>query len=219
MKKKILYGLVALIILAGIIMYFVHGFNIGNVYGANTKLGLYIEKGINLDEIKTIANESFNGKDAIYQDVEYFGEMVLITLPPVSDEEINTFLSKINEKYSLEYTKDDLGLITMPAMSFFEVVQPYIVPILVTIAISIVYFAIRYNLLGIVKMIIKPICAILAVELIILSIYLIANITIDMSIVPVMLIGFGIAYIFTATDNNKLLEIRKREIAEQENTK
>ena len=33
MKKKILYGIMAVVILIGIIMFFVHGFNIGNVYG------------------------------------------------------------------------------------------------------------------------------------------------------------------------------------------
>lgn len=219
MNKKILYGLVSIIVLAGIIMYFVQGFNVGTVYGANTKLGLYIENGINLDEIKTIANESFAGKDARYQNVEYFGEMVLITLPQVSDEEINTFITKINEKYSLEYKTEDIGLISMPAMSFGEIVQPYLVPVLVTIAISVIYFAIRYKLLGFGKMMAKTLIVILSVEAVILSIYLIANIVIDMSIVPVMLVGLGIAYIYTATDNNKLLEVRKREIAEQENNK
>lgn len=219
MKKKILYGLIALIILLGIIMYFVHGFNIGNMYGANTKLGLYIETGINLDEVKTIVNESFNGKEAIYQDVEYFGEMLLITLPTVTDEEVDNFLSKINEKYSLDYTKDDLDIMAMPSMSFYEIVKPYLLPLLLSVGIAIVYLAIRYHSLGIGRMIVKPIIAIVLVELIIMSAYLIANIPIDISIVPASLIGLGIAFIYVATDNNKLLEIREKEIEEEENKK
>ena len=33
MKNKILYGIIAIILIAGIAAFFIHGFNIGNVYG------------------------------------------------------------------------------------------------------------------------------------------------------------------------------------------
>ena len=219
MKNKIIYGLIALVIVLGIIMFFVHGFNVGNIYGANTKLDLYIEKGINLDEVQTIVNESFNGKEAIYQDVEYFGEMVLITLPPVTDEEVENFITKVNEKYELEYTKDDLDIITMPSMSFSEIIKSYIIPVLITIVLTIIYIVIRYRKLGVAKMAVKPIVAILVAELIILSVYLITNLPIDISIVPATLLAFGIALIYTTIDNNKLLERKMKELAEQEENK
>lgn len=219
MKKKILYGLIALVILLGIIMYFVHGFNIGNVYGANTKIGLYMETGINLDEVKNIVNESFEEKNAVYQDVEYFGEMVLITLPTVEDEEIDTFVNKINEKYSLEYTKDDLDIMDMPSMDLYEIIKPYILPVLISVGIVVAYLAIRYHVLGIGKMIAKSLIAIVIVELLIISAYLIANIPIDISVVPVSLIGLGISLTYVTNDNNRLLEIKEREIEEEEENK
>lgn len=179
-------------------------------------MGLYIETGVNKDEVSEIIKESFNGKEAVIQDVEYFGEMVLITLPTVSDEEINTFLTKINEKYSLGYEKDDLDIINMPGLTFMEVIDPYILPLALSIAISIVYIAIRYYSLGIIKMIGKSILAIILVQAIIISAYLIMNLPIDVSIVPVVLIGLGIALLYTTSDNNRLLEIKKEKEEEEE---
>lgn len=206
MKKKILYGIIAIIILLGIIMYFVHGFNVGSKFGEYTKLGLFIESGINLDEIKPIVSESFNGKDAVYQDVEYFGEMVLITLPTVSNEEIDSFVAKINEKYSLEYTAEDLNVLTMPGLSFYEIIKPYIVPVLILLAISLLYFAIRYKALGITKMLIKPLIVIVVLGAVVISIYLIGKFPLDVSIAPISLIALCIAFIYTAIDNNCELE-------------
>jgi len=216
MKNKIIYGLAALVIALGLIMYFVQGINLGNIYGENTKIGLYIEKGINLDEVKTIVNESFAGKEAIYQDVEYFGEMVLITLPPVSDEEIDSFIAKVNEKYELEYDREDLDITTMPSVSFAEVVKPYVLPVLLTLGLSIVYLAIRYRKLGVAKVIVALIGTVIVVEAIIVSVYIIAGLPIDISIIPVSLFGLGMALIYKTVENSKMLEIKQKELAEQE---
>lgn len=217
MKKKILYGIMAVVILIGIIMFFVHGFNIGNVYGDYTKLGFYNENGVKQEELSELVKECFPDKEAVYQDVEYFGEMVLITLPTVSDDEINNFVSKINEKYSLEYTKDDLDVITMPSANFNEIIKPYILPVALSIAISLVYIGIRYHSLGIIKQVGKTILAILVVEALILCIYLIFNLPIDLSIVPTTLIGLGIALLYTTSTNNELLEQKKAKEEEEEN--
>lgn len=216
MKKKILYGIIAIIILAGIIMFCIHGFNIGNIYGSYTKIGLYMENGVNKDEITQIVQESFNGKEAIMQDIEYFGEMVLITLPTVSDEEIDNFIAKVNEKYSLDYGIDDLDILNMPGLTFAEVINPYILPVALSVLISIVYIAIRYHSLGIMKMIGKSIISIIIVQAIVLSLYLILNLPIDLSIVPVTLVGLGISLLYTTSDNNKLLEIQQAQKEEEE---
>lgn len=216
MRNKIIYGLAALVIVLGLIMYFVQGINLGNIYGENTKMSLYLEKGINLDEVKTMVNESFTEKEAIYQDVEYFGEMVLITLPTVSDEEIDNFIAKINEKYELEYDKEDLDITTMPSVNFVEVVKPYVLPVLLTLGLSIVYLAIRYRKLGAAKVIVALIGTVIVIEAIIVSVYIITGLPIDISIIPVSLFGLGMALIYKTVENSKLLEIKHKELAEQE---
>ena len=144
---------------------------------------------------------------------------MLITLPTVTDEEVDSFLAKVNEKYELEYTKEDLDIITMPSMNFNEIIKPYLTPVLLTIVLSIIYIAVRYRKLGVAKIIAKPIIAIVVTELLILSAYLIVNLPIDVSIIPVTLIGLGIAFIYTVIDNNRLLEKRMKELAEQEENK
>lgn len=214
MKNKILYGIIAIILIAGIATFFIHGFNIGNVYGSYTKIGLYIETGVNKEEVRQIVNESFENSEYQMQDVEYFGEMVLITLPQVSDEQIDTFLAKINEKYSLEYTKEDLDIFNMPALTFYEVAEPYIWPVTISIVLGIAYMAIRYYSLGVIKVIGKTILSILIIQALAVSLYLIFNLPIDLSIVPTVLFGLGIALLYTANKNNQLLDIKKEESEE-----
>ncbi|MBQ9298480.1 MAG: hypothetical protein IJ223_05600 [Clostridia bacterium] len=216
MKKKLLYGIVAIIVLAGIIMFAIQGFNIGNKYGSYTKLHFYVEDGtVNKDEISQIVSESFNGKEAIIQNVEYFGEMVLITLPSVADEEVDTFLGKINEKYSLDYTKDDLEIINMPSLTLKEVVSPYIFPVCLTVLLALIYMVVRYRNLGFWKVLLKTILAIVVIQALIFSIYLIFNLPLDLSIIPVALTGLGIAIIYEAYTNNKNWEQKKKEEEEE----
>lgn len=211
MSKKILYGIIAIIIVAGIVMFFVNGFNVGNVYGSYTKIGFYNENGVNRDEVAQIVSEVFEGKEATLQDVEYFGEMVLITLPTVTDEQIDNFVAKINEKYELEYDRDDLDILTMPGLTFKEVVSPYVLPLAISIVVSAVYIGIRYRLLGMWKMIGKTILAVILVQAVLVSIYLILNLPLDISIVPAVLIALGIAFLYVTNDNNHLLETKKAE--------
>ena len=211
MKNKILYGIIAIILIAGIVTFFIHGFNIGNVYGSYTKIGLYIETGVNKDEVTQIVNETFENSEALIQDVEYFGEMVLITMPQATSEQIDNFLAKINEKYSLEYKAEDLDIFNMPALTFYEVAEPYIWPVALSVVIGIAFMAIRYSSLGVIKVIGKSILSIIVLQAVIVSLYLIFNLPIDLSIVPTTLFGLGIALLYTANKNNELLEIKKAE--------
>lgn len=211
MKNKILNGIIAIILIAGIVTFFIHGFNIGNVYGSYTKIGLYIETGVNKDEVTQIVNETFENSEALIQDVEYFGEMVLITMPQVTSEQIDNFLAKINEKYSLEYTAEDLDIFNMPALTFYEVAEPYIWPVALSVVLGIAFMAIRYSSLGVIKVIGKTILSIIVLQAVIVSLYLIFNLPIDLSIVPTTLFGLGIALLYTANKNNELLEIKKAE--------
>lgn len=214
MSKKILYGIIAIIIVTGIVMFFVNGFNIGNVYGSYTKIGFYNENGVNKDEITQIVNETFEGKEATLQDVEYFGEMVLITLPTVADEQIDSFIAKVNEKYTLEYDRDDLDILSMPGLTFTEVASPYVLPLAISVVVSALYIGIRYRSLGMWKMIGKTILAVIVVQAVLVSLYLILNLPIDISIVPAVLIALGIAFLYVTNDNNHLLEAKKLEAEE-----
>ena len=149
------------------------------------------------------------------QDVEYFGEMVLITLSSPTDEQIDNFLAKVNEKYSLDYDRDDLNIVSMPAVTVQEVINPYILPIVLSVIIAIVYIAIRYHSLGIMKMIGKTLLAIILVQAILVSLYLILNLPIDVSIVPAVLIGLGISFLYVTNENNQLLEVKQQEKEEE----
>ena len=137
--------------------------------------------------------------------------MVLITLPAVSSEEIDNFVTKINEKYSLEYTTDDLNVLSMPGQGLFEILKPYIIPLLILLAISVVYFAVRYRKLGFTKMLIKPLIVVVVCIAFVVSIYLIGNFPLDKGAISISLIALAAGLIYTTIDNNCELEKLQKE--------
>ena len=68
--KKIIAVIIILIILAGIIMLAIEGFNKGTTYQKATKIECYIAKGYDKADIKQIATEVFSDKNIQIQDVE-----------------------------------------------------------------------------------------------------------------------------------------------------
>lgn len=208
MKKKILIGILSLIIILGIVLFFVHGFNVGTIYGSYTKIGVYNQTGLNKAEMTDISKEIFENKKVVVQNVEYFEQMVLITISgEVEDSDIEELATKVNEKYSIEITKDDLNIVSMPGMSVYEIIKPYVLLICIAIVIMLIYIVIRYHSLGLLKMLGISLLFILVTELVIMSIYLIFNIMIDKSIIPVMLLGLGLGMIFNIHLNDKKMEI------------
>ena len=139
---------------------------------------------------------------------------MLITLSTVTDEQIDSFLVKVNEKYSLEYTRDDLDIVNMPAVTLQEVAKPYVLPISISIVVSTIYIAIRYYSLGVLKMVGKTLLTVILVQAVLVSLYLILNLPVDISIVPAVLIALGIAFLYVTNDNNQLLEAKR--VEEQE---
>ena len=96
-NKKILPILVLLIIIVGVIVLAIKGMNYGLIYGNNTTIKMNLGKQV---EVEDIAKEIFE-KEYNVKLVNNHKENVLITAKSVSEEQISTLISKINEKYEL----------------------------------------------------------------------------------------------------------------------
>lgn len=142
-NKKILIILLILIIIAGIIVISIVGFKKSPEYMAGTKIEVYIPKGYEKQDILDIANESFGGKEITIYDVEKLGQVACIKVKEYTQEELDTYKTKISEKYLINTEKLEVHEILVPATKISSLVKPYMTPTIIVTALALVYLLIR----------------------------------------------------------------------------
>ena len=191
--KKIIYAILVCIIIAGIVVIATIGLNADLIYRKNVEIDVYIGKVIDEKDIQTIVDEVFPGERNIVQEIELFEDMVSITIPDTrTEEELNSKVeelnTKINEKYEIENTTDDIQITHNSKIRLSSVVMPYLVVLGISIVIVLVYVALRYKKLGVAKTLINYVLAIVGSELVLLSIIAITRFPVNRIIVPAGLV-------------------------------
>lgn len=141
-KKRIFLIIIILIILSGIITLCVAGFEKSTAYEAGTRIEVYIPKGYEKQDIINIAKESFS-KKVSFDEIDKLNQVAAIKLHDYTKEELETFETKISEKYNIE--KDDLQLqeIKLPTTRISTAITPYIFPIVLVTVLSLIYMLFR----------------------------------------------------------------------------
>lgn len=214
--KKIVYVILACVIIAGVIITLTMGLKADIIYSKNAEIDVYVGKVVNIEEIKQIAKEVFPNEKIIVNQIELFGDMVSITIPEKSDEELKEQIeqlnTKINEKYGTENKAEDITIIHNPKTKLSSIIKPYIMPIAISIVIILVYVAIRYRKLGILKTIFSYILCIGAIEAIFFAILAITRFPINRFVVPVGLLLYVITITVLGLKNErKLIKISEKE--------
>lgn len=209
--KKIVYIILICIIIAGIIIIPTIGLNADLIYSKNVEIDVYLGKTFNMNDMENLVNEVFPDEKNIIQQIEVFGDMVAITIPDTRTEEeldrkVEELTAKINEKYELEITSDDVQITHNPKVRLSSVVIPYALWIGISAALILVYVAIRYRKLGVVKTLLTYIISIVAVELLLLSIIAITRYPVNRIIVPLGLAAFVIVVTVLGIKNEAGLE-------------
>lgn len=214
--KKVVYIILACIIIIGTVITTTMGLKADLIYSKNAEIDIYIGKQVNKEEINDIVKEVFSEKKVIVQQIELFEDMVSITIPEKSDEELKTQIeqlnTKINEKYGTENKAEDIKVIHNSKIKLSSIIKPYIVPIAISALVILVYVIVRYRKLGILKTIVSYILTVGAVEAVFLSIIAITRFPINRLVIPIGLL----LYITTITilgflNENKLLKIIEAE--------
>lgn len=142
-NKKLLAIIIGLILIAGIVMLIIQGFNKSISYEKATKIECYIAKGYDKSEIKQIANEVFSDKDIEIQDVEKLNQVFAIKIKNYTEEEFNNFKTKIAEKYDIKEDELETYEIEVPGTRIRDLVSPYVFPVSLVTILSVIYVAIR----------------------------------------------------------------------------
>ena len=193
-NKKILPILVLVIIIVGVIMLAIKGMNYGLIYGNNTTIKMNLGKQV---EVEDIAKEIFE-KEYNVKLVNNHKENVLITAKSVSEEQISTLISKINEKYELSISNEDLEITNNSKMNGKDIIRPYLAPAIITSIIVVLYFTIRYKKLGVLKTLITTLLIIMGTQMVYLSIYAITRIPVNELAMPISMLILVLSFIVLA---------------------
>ena len=217
MSKKIIYILLALIIVAGVIMTCVKGFNVDTMYTDNVRLYVYIQKEFENNDVKQIAKEVFGTDKIVVQKVEVYEDMAVITIKQKDVNNINVELkylveqlnTKINEKYEIENTTDDIIIKYEPKLKLTSILKPYIIPSVITTVIILIYAFIRYMKLGSFRIIGKYLLAIIIPELVYASVLVICRIPVNKFVAPIGLLVYAVSIVVVTIIKEKQLETAK----------
>lgn len=185
-KKKIVYIVLACIIIIGSIIIGFKGLNVGLKYKANKQVDIYIGKGFNSNDIKTLVKEVIGNKEVIVQKVEAYEEIASITVEEITDEQLEELNTKVNEKYELENTvKDDMVVVESPRLRLRDLVKQFILPVALSLVIILVYAGIRFRKIDVFEVLGKILILNILAQMLYLSILAIFRIPVNALTVPI----------------------------------
>ena len=213
-SKQLKIILIALVIIAGIVMIAVKGFNFDLKYQDTQRVELYLKTEFNISDIRQITDEVFGIQKVMIQKVEVFEDSVSITTTSISDEQKSNLITKINEKYGTELTAEDTVVEDIGHTRGRDIIKPYIIPFVIAVIVVLIYLGIRYYKLSIAKVIAKSIGIMALAQILLFSVIAITRIpigrlTIPMVILVYLLTLFGITNMFEKDLAKKKLEENK----------
>ena len=199
--KIIIISIMTLIILAGIVVTGIYGFNKELKYSQSQSIDVYIEQEADVAKIKEIVNENLGNSNNMVQTVEIYKDLVTIRAKEITDEQKNNIINKIKENYEFSQTAEDTTINTVPETKLIDMYKKYIVPFTISGVLVLVYMAIRYYKKGILKVLGRTIIFPIFGELFLLSIISITRMPVG-KFTPVLVIAMYIASILMVIKQN-----------------
>lgn len=206
--KKIVYAVLAVIIVIGIIVIATVGFNVDVIYSNHREIKVYVGKDYNIDEVKQIVNEVIPEEKVVINKVEKFNDSFIIKVNKISDEQLESLKQKISEKYEISEENRD-NMITDSYIGSFRIrdlIRPYVQPIIISTVVILVYMGVRYKKLGIAKVIIQEIIVLVMAMALLLSVIAITRCPVNRAFIPAGLTVYVLTIITTNLQFTKQLE-------------
>lgn len=184
-KKILLLGTILLII-AGIVVVALKGVKVSLDFQQHEVVNVYLGKKVELKELKNICKDVFGNKTYTIKEVGYFNESFNINVEAITDEEKAKLIEKVNEKFSMELTMNDLSVYTISNIRVRDIAKPYFKPAIISVVLIIVYMIIRFRKMNAIKMLAKIFGIILLSEAVIASIIAITRLPLSPIIINLM---------------------------------
>lgn len=147
-------------------------------------------------------------------------EMNISDVSSMSDDDVNTKISEIKEKYGLEYTKEELSSTTsnikisdIDKINLYDVIRPYLFPVILSIVLVLVYFGIRYFKLekkAIIKEPVNLLFKILILQLFLISVVVLTRIPFNNYVIDCMVVILILQIFVETYRNEKRVALKKK---------
>ncbi len=194
--KKIILLISVILIIIGTILYAVMGFNYNLAYGTAKRIIVPMKDDFVLEDYKSIAKEIYG--ENIVEAISIFREGVSIKVKDTTDEQLDTLISKVNEKYGYEYKREDLEVTELSKVEVFSILKQVFIPFITTLLVVFVYMMIRYRKLNLLNVVLNLLVPVILAQLVTLAIYLICRIPVTNMLLPVLLTVYVISMIYSA---------------------
>ena len=213
-KRKIIgYIIVCLIIIVGLIVWRINGFNKGFQYSSRKKILLTNYTGIEISDVESIASEVLEGKKYIIQPVETFGNAVSIVAEDITEDQKNSIIEKFNQKYGTDLNSDNVTIQSISFTRVKDVLKRFIVPGIITFIGLIIYFVIRFIKIGWKEVLLKSLFIPILSELVLFSLVAITRVPFGR---VTMALGVGL-YVIVVLILTNIFENKKDEIFKKSN--
>ena len=200
--KIIFIALVALVILIGIVVVGILGYNKELKFEKSQSIDIYVEQKVDESKIKNIVHEALGNASYTVQTVEIYKDMVTIRSEQITEEQRNNIVNKIKENYEFKQTAEETTINTVPATRIIDMYKGYILPFTISGILVLVYMVIRYYKKGILKVLARTVAIPVFGELFLLSVIVIARIPVG-RFTPILVIGMYIAAILIVIKENE----------------
>ena len=207
--KKIVYIVLAIVIVIGIAITATIGFNVDIIYKAHNQINVYVGKETNIKEIEEISKDVFGEQKIRITAIESFNDAFAINTKSVSDEQIENLKQKVAEKYEIEDTSNTVEKLSIPKLRLRDLIKPYVIPVIISTIIILTFMAIRFKNLGSIKVVLQSMVMPALAEILLFSIIAITRIPVNQYVVPGAIAVYFVTIIVLNMQDLKELETKK----------
>ena len=153
-------------------------------YQSYKKISIYVGEEVDIEKIEKVVNDTLGKNKATVQKIEIYNDTFQVIAKEITEEQKNTIVDKINELYpittvdnnventetSVRVKKEDIQIVSASNVRLRDVFKPYIMPFVIATLCIIVYVAIRYRKIGVIRVILETIGVLLGVQILLLSV-------------------------------------------------
>ncbi len=218
-NKKIICLALVLLIIAGIVVVGLKGFNVNFMLKQHDSLEYTIENEFEVSDVENIAKEVFGDKKFEIKVIELFSDAVSIHAENITTEEADNLVKKLDAKYkaTLEGEENAIeenanyNITSNPKIRLVSLVKPYLIPSVIAGAIIVCYIAIRYKKIGAIKVALELVAWVIITALSILSILAIVRFPINIYVMPGIMLVIMIELVAFCIGKEKELNKLKEE--------
>ncbi len=210
-KKMYFFTLVILIIIVGAAIIGIKGLNFDLKYQSAQRIQLYLENKFEISDIQKITNEVMPNSQVIIQKVEVYEDTVSITAKEITEEQKQNIITKVNEKYGTSLSADNIEIESVANLRGKDIVEKYLEPVAIATIIILVYIAVRYYKLGIIRTILSSIAVLAIVEAMFASVLAITRIPVCEFTMPAAIALYTLTTLVITSSLERQLNFKNEE--------